>query len=308
MWDWVGGRTSISSSVGLLPMSLQGIDIVSFLSGLSACDDLTRKKNIRLNPSAILSLMWHHATKGRGKKDMVILPYKDRLQLFTKYLQQLIMESLGKEKDRSGAIVNQGISVYGNKGATDQHAYVQQLREGVDNFFVTFIEVLHDRQATSLQVENGITSGDYLSAFLQGTRDALTQSGRETITITIEKLDARSLGALIALYERSVGLYAELINVNAYHQPGVEAGKNMAAGVINLQQKVFAHLRTNAGIPHSVDDLSLICNADPETIFHILEHARANEDSEINRTEGAGPFASRYSFGTRPCVPFSQNR
>jgi len=241
--------------------------------------------------------MWHYATKGLGTKDMVILPYKDRLQLFTKYLQQLIMESLGKEKDRSGAIVNQGISVYGNKGATDQHAYVQQLREGVDNFFVTFIEVLHDRQSTSLQVENGITSGDYLSAFLQGTRDALTQSGRESITITIEKLDARSLGALIALYERSVGLYAELINVNAYHQPGVEAGKKMATGVISLQQTVFAHLRTNAGIPCSVDDLSSVCNADHETIFHILEHARANEDSEIKRTEGTGPFDSRYSFG-----------
>ena len=66
---------------------------------------------------------------------MVILPYKDRLELFAKYLQQLIMESLGKEKDLNGDIVHQGISVYGNKGSTDQHAYVQQLREGVPNFF-----------------------------------------------------------------------------------------------------------------------------------------------------------------------------
>ena len=76
---------------------------------------------------------------------MVILPYKDRLALFSKYLQQLVMESLGKEKDLDGNVVHQGIAVYGNKGSTDQHAYVQQLRDGVPNFFATFIEVERDR-------------------------------------------------------------------------------------------------------------------------------------------------------------------
>ena len=70
-----------------------------------------------------------------------MLPYKDRLMLFSRYLQQLVMESLGKEKDLDGNVVRQGIAVYGNKGSTDQHAYVQQLRDGVLNFFVTFIEV-----------------------------------------------------------------------------------------------------------------------------------------------------------------------
>ncbi len=84
---------------------------------------------------------------------MVILPYKDSLLLFSRYLQQLVMESLGKEKDLDGNIVNQGIAVYGNKGSTDQHAYVQQLREGVLNFFVTFIEVLHDRQGQPVELE-----------------------------------------------------------------------------------------------------------------------------------------------------------
>ena len=108
---------------------------------------------------------------------MVILPYKDRLQLFPKYLQQLIMESLGKERDLNGQIVNQGISVYGNKGSTDQHAYVQQLREGVNNFFVTFIEVLKDREGRSLMLDGKATSGDYLNAFLQGTRRALSEKG-----------------------------------------------------------------------------------------------------------------------------------
>src|SRR5437868_13069731 len=101
---------------------------------------------------------------------MVVLPYKDRLLLFSRYLQQLVMESLGKEKDLSGNVVNQGIAVYGNKGSTDQHAYVQQLREGVNNFFATFIEVLIARGEKSMQVEDGVISGDCLSGFYQGTR------------------------------------------------------------------------------------------------------------------------------------------
>jgi glucose-6-phosphate isomerase len=109
-------------------------------------DERTRRLETHNNPAALLALMWYHATEGKGKKDMVILPYKDRLELFARYLQQLVMESLGKEKDLQGNIVHQGIAVYGNKGSTDQHAYVQQLREGVLNFFVTFIQVLRDRE------------------------------------------------------------------------------------------------------------------------------------------------------------------
>src|SRR5207248_9007650 len=96
--------------------------------------------------------MWFFAGDGRGSKDMVILPYKDRLALFSRYLQQLVMESLGKEKDRDGEIVHQGIAVYGNKGSTDQHAYVQQLRDGVANLFVSLIEVGKDRSTAPIKV------------------------------------------------------------------------------------------------------------------------------------------------------------
>ena len=229
MWDWVGGRTSLMSAVGLVPAALAGIDIDAFLGGAAAMDRLTRKRDARRNPAALLALMWHKVGDGRGTKDMVILPYKDRLLMFGRYLQQLVMESLGKELDRGGATVHQGIAVYGNKGSTDQHAYVQQLREGVPNFFVTFIEVLWDRSGPSAEVEPGVTTGDYLCGFLQGTRRALYENGRESITITIDRITPASVGGLIALYDRAVGLYGELINVNAYHQPGVEAGKKAAA-------------------------------------------------------------------------------
>src|SRR5690606_18690301 len=219
MWDWVGGRTSELAGVGLLPAALQGIDIKSLLDGAAAMDTLTRSRETRNNPAALLASMWFYATNGRGDKDMVILPYKDRLMLFSKYLQQLIMESLGKERDLDGNIVNQGIAVYGNKGSTDQHAYIQQLREGVNNFFVTFIEVLRDQDGEAVAVENDFTSGDFLNGFLLGTRQALHDNGRESITITIDEVTPRSIGMLIALYERAVGFYASLVNINAYHQP-----------------------------------------------------------------------------------------
>jgi glucose-6-phosphate isomerase len=297
MWDWVGGRTSLMSAVGLLPAALQGIDIEELLQGAALCDELTRTKVTKKNPAALLALAWFHATKGSGQKDMVILPYKDRLQLFSKYLQQLIMESLGKEKDLDGKVVNQGISVYGNKGATDQHAYVQQLRDGVNNFFATFIEVLRDRDSISLDVEAGVTTGDYLHAFLQGTRNALAENGRESITITIEKLDARSLGALIALYERAVGFYARLVNVNAYHQPGVEAGKKMAGAVITLRGEVLAYLCAHLGKFCTAEEVAKAIHAESnvETIFKILEHASANPDRNLNKRPGKTAFEATYA-------------
>jgi glucose-6-phosphate isomerase len=206
------------------------------------------------------------------------------------------MESLGKEKDLDGKIVNQGISVFGNKGTTDQHAYVQQLREGVNNFFVTFVEVHRDRNGRSPLVEDGVTSGDFLHAFLQGTRNALSENGRESMTITIELLDPRSLGALIALYERAVGLYAGLVNINAYHQPGVEAGKKMAGVVISLQRDVIAHLRKNADHAFTAEELSRTLGVDADAVFRILEHVSANRDHHIRRTAGQYPVKSRYAY------------
>ena len=97
MWDWVGGRTSELSAVGLVPGLLQGLDMPALLDGAAAMDAATRQHDTSKNPAALLALMWHLATDGKGAKDMVVLPYKDQLLLFSRYLQQLIMESLGKQ-------------------------------------------------------------------------------------------------------------------------------------------------------------------------------------------------------------------
>jgi glucose-6-phosphate isomerase len=297
MYDWVGGRTSVLSAVGLLPATLLGLDITGLLDGAAECDVATRQHDVKTNPAALMALMWYHATGGKGQKDMVVLPYKDRLLLLSRYLQQLVMESLGKEFDRNGTRVLQGLTVYGNKGSTDQHAYVQQLREGVPNFFTVFIRVLEDG-GSSLEVSPGATAGDYLHGFLLGTRAALYENGRESITITIPRVDARSIGALIALFERTVGLYASLIGINAYHQPGVEAGKKAAASVLELQAKVLATL---SEVPRTAADLALAIGSPEatETIFLILEHLAANGRARMVET---GPHSEPvFCHGTVAC-------
>ncbi len=278
MHDWVGGRTSELSAVGLVAAALQGIDIRAMLAGAKEMDSATRSPHIHGNPAALLALSWYFAGNGRGEKDMVVLPYKDSLLLFSRYLQQLVMESLGKEKDLDGHQVFQGIAVYGNKGSTDQHAYVQQLREGVPNFFLTFIEVLGDRQGPSLEVEPGVTTGDYLSGLLQGTRQALYENHRDSITLTIPTVNPRTVGALIALYERAVGLYGFLVNVNAYHQPGVEAGKKAAASILELQKQVVAALQAE-GSSISLEALAEKAGASDqiEAIYKIVRHLAANQ-------------------------------
>ena len=297
MYDWIGGRTSVMSAVGLLPMALEGFDIDSFLAGAAAMDERTRAPDAVENAAMLLALMWYYAGNGKGDKDMVIIPYKDRLALFAKYLQQLVMESLGKEKDLEGKIVHQGIAVYGNKGSTDQHAYVQQLRDGVLNFFVTFIEVDKDRGNSAIEVEDGVTSGDYLHGFLRGTRSALYDSGRESITISIPEVNAFDLGALIALYERAVGFYGSLINVNAYDQPGVEAGKKAATRLLQLQKQVKARMVVGQG--KTAEEIARALDADPEDVFHVLRHLASN-DPHIMVAAGEESSEDRFSLDEEP--------
>jgi glucose-6-phosphate isomerase len=297
MWDWVGGRTSETSAVGLLPAALQGIDATALLAGAAAMDEATRRRETRKNPAALLALGWHAVGGGRGTKAMVVLPYKDRLLLFSRYLQQLVMESIGKERDLEGRVVHQGLTVYGNKGSTDQHAFVQQLRDGAPDFFVTFVRVTKDREGASLEVEPGATSGDFLDGLLLGTRRALYESGRPSLTLSLPDVSPRSLGMLIALYERAVGLYASLIGINAYHQPGVEAGKNAAASILELQRKVVGALRERGARGGTCEELAAAAGApdESETVFHLLERLAANPDRGVSRREGATPFDAVYA-------------
>jgi glucose-6-phosphate isomerase len=227
---------------------------------------------------------------------MVVLPYKDRLELFSKYLQQLVMESLGKAHDLDGQLVNQGICVLGNKGSTDQHSYIQQLRDGLNDFFVTFIEVQKEQVGDPIYTEPDATSGDFLEGFFLGTRAALAESDRESVSITVTEVNAATIGLLIGLFERAVGFYASLINVNAYHQPGVEAGKKAAENVLKIQREILAFLKSHLNQPFTVQEVadSIQKPDQVETIFKLLQHLSANPSRKIKKRAARNPFEARY--------------
>ncbi|MBN2798832.1 MAG: glucose-6-phosphate isomerase [Deltaproteobacteria bacterium] len=279
MWDWVGGRTSVTAAVGLLPAELAGIDTHALLSGAADMDGWTRVQDPLLNPAALLAGAWHLVGGGVGDRNMVVVPYSDRLLLLSRYLQQLVMESLGQRLDRQGREVHQGLSVFGNKGSTDQHAFIQQLRDGRDDFFLLFLQVLEDGVGRSTEVGEGVNAGDFLQGFLLGTRRALREEGRLSATLTVRRVDAYALGGLIALFERAVGLYAELIDINAYHQPGVEAGKKAAAVLLSLSRSLREEV---ARAPGTAAQLAERLGAEPLECWYILERLAATH--RVGRT------------------------
>jgi glucose-6-phosphate isomerase len=279
MWDWIGGRTSELSAVGLLPRALHGIDVDELLAVTRNVDSETRTKNVKVNPSSQFEPAFYVSGNGKGTKNMVVLPYKDRLELFSKYLQQLVMESLGKEElDSDGKIVNQGICVLGNKGSTDQNSHIQQLRDGLNDFFVTFIEVQKYQLGEPVFTEVDATSGDFLEGFFLGTRSALAEKNRESIAITVNDASVFTIRLLIALFERAVGYYASLVKINAYHQPGVEAGKKAAGNVLTIQREIISYLKQNLNQKFSVFQISNAIGqaGEVETVFKIIEHLAAN--------------------------------
>ena len=277
MAESIGGRTSETSIVGHLPAALTGIDFRMFLDGACRMDNWTRNSNVENNPALMLAAAWYLAGNGKGDRNMVIVPYSDRLVLLARYLQQLVMESLGKELDLDGKLVNQGLNVFGNKGGTDAHAFIQQLNDGRDDFFATFIEVMHD--AENIPLDGSRNMGDYLHGFLYGLAAALSNKKRPVITMEISTISPANLGTLIALYERAVAIYAEFIHINAFHQPGVQAYKLAANGMLEIREKLFAELTKTvngtaeemaiaAGMPTAVN-----------TVAGWLNRAAANPES-----------------------------
>ncbi len=262
MADSIGGRTSETLIVGHVPAAFAGIDFARFVAGAKHMDQLTRGADPAQNPACLLAAAWHIAGNGRGDRNMVVVPYSDRLGLMGKYLQQLVMESLGKEKDLDGKVVHQGLTVYGNKGGTDAHAYIQQLNDGRDDFFVTFVELLKD--AACYDMGDGMTMGDYLHGFKAGLGAALASKGRRVSEIVFESADVSSFGMLIALYERAVAIYAELIHINAFHQPGVEAYKKAAKAVNDMNLKLQAWIGSAAGWTGSAADAAKAAGFAPE--------------------------------------------
>jgi glucose-6-phosphate isomerase len=144
-------------------------------------------------------------------------------------------------------------------------------------------------------VDEGVTIGDYLSGFLYGTRSALYDNNRESMTVTVREVNAATVGQLIALFERAVGFYATLVNINAYHQPGVEAGKKAAAGILDLQNRAMRVLESQPGASLTAEEIAQQMGADDdvESVYHILKHLASN--ARIKGGKGA-PSQAMFSI------------
>ncbi|MCD6499477.1 MAG: glucose-6-phosphate isomerase [Deltaproteobacteria bacterium] len=302
IWEWVGGRMSLFSAVGLLPAGLMGMDVDALVHGAARMDQATRSRTLRDNPAAMIAALWYHTVVENGLSQLVVEPYKDRLEPWSRYLQQLIMESLGKAVDRQGKPVHSGFTVYGNKGSTDQHSILQHLSEGPGGFFVEFLHVMRDLYGatwgsggafdTELEVRPDVSSGDCLLALLMGTREALSGKGRPNYSIWLERLDATTLGELVALHERAVGLYASMVDINAYNQPGVEASKKSAGRFLEQQRRALEVLVDQQPNRMTAIEVAKAVgkDGDVESIYLSLRHLAANSTRGVRRQAAARPM------------------
>lgn len=229
----VGGRFSVLSAVGLLPIALAGIDVEQLLAGAARAND-SAGRPFAENPAARAALV-QYLNYRRGRSISVLMPYSSSLKQLTDWFVQLWAESLGKAVDRRGSRVNEGSTPLGALGATDQHSQVQLFNEGPDNKLIAFVRVAQpDRQLLIPRPEPAISELGYLTgrsfselllAEQAATAHALARHGRPNYTIRLERLDAASLGELLQFLMWQTALMGELTNIDTYNQPGVELGK-----------------------------------------------------------------------------------
>ncbi|MEZ5978159.1 MAG: glucose-6-phosphate isomerase [Planctomycetota bacterium] len=233
--DGVGGRFSVLSPVGLVPAALVGIDVAELLSGAAAMDRRCRTEEFDDNPAQVHAAVQHLMHAAKGKPIAVTFAYSHALRLCADWYAQLLAESIGKRQDRDGRDVFRGPTPVRAVGVTDQHSQVQLYVEGPFDKWFTLLAV--DRPERSVPIPlayedlegvaylGGRDLGELFQAERDGTRIALTEAGRPNATLALERVDAASVGALFQMLEVSVALMGEHYGVDAFDQPGVEAGK-----------------------------------------------------------------------------------
>lgn len=231
----VGGRFSQLSPVGLLPAAVLGIDIDKLLSGANEMQKRCLNPDLWSNPALITAALQYISMK-KGKNISVMMPYSDGLRYVADWYCQLWGESLGKSADRKGRIVNCGQTPVKALGATDQHSQIQLYTEGPFDKVVTFINV--EKFNTKLEIPSGCedfpdvnflcghTMNELMEKEFLATRYALTKNKRSNYTITLSEIDEHNFGGLLQLFMLQTALCGEMLDIDAFNQPGVEEGKN----------------------------------------------------------------------------------
>ncbi len=243
IWPWVGGRYSIASAMSLAPTLAFGFDVFTeFLAGMRSVDQQMQNTAPENNATLILGLVdvFNFAT-GRYLSQ-AILPYSSALRLLPNYLQQLIMESNGKSVRQDGSTIETSTSpvIWGGVGTNSQHAFMQMLHQGtqaVPSEFIGFAaidnvdEASHDALIANMFAQSKALAFGLTKDEIKTGKDAshrLMPGNRPSTTLIAKTLDARTLGALIAMYEHRVFVFGVITQINSFDQWGVELGKTLS--------------------------------------------------------------------------------
>ncbi len=232
----VGGRFSVLSPVGLLPLALAGIDVRSLLGGAATADARSQGADPARNPALLLACLLHLLHRDRGVTQAVMMPYAPALRAMGDWFRQLLAESLGKRTPAGG---EEGMTPLTAVGTTDQHSLLQLLMEGPRDKLVLFLRVEDHGEELAIPADAGLPDlawmagrgyGELLNAAQTATSAALAGAGRASVTIGLPALTSYALGQLIWQLEVTVAALGSLWGVDPFDQPGVEEGKkNLAA-------------------------------------------------------------------------------
>lgn len=226
----VGGRFSVLTPVGLLSAALTGVDIVELLAGARAMKARCKTSSLKDNPAAAYAAI-QYLYYQKNVRLSVLMPYSQSLWGVADWYRQLWAESLGKRVDRTGKVVYAGPTPIKALGVTDQHSQAQLYMEGPYDKVIAFLSVEDFGQTVKIPVVDknhylsNRTLNELLKAEEQGTRGALTKAERPNLTISVSEISAFTLGELFFFFEMATAYMGELMNINAFDQPGVELAK-----------------------------------------------------------------------------------
>jgi len=232
--DGVGGRFSVLCPVGLLSAAVLNIDIDALFAGAKEMDEACTKADLRENPAYMYALLYC-AAMDMGANISVMMPYADGLLNMAEWYAQLWAESLGKRYGNDGSIVNKGQTPVRALGVTDQHSQIQLYTEGPFDKVIAFIDV--EKFHTELKIPQapidmmdaaylqGQTVNKLIASEMRATEYAVCQAGKMNMRITLPEMDAHEIGALFFFLEMATAAAGEFLEIDAFDQPGVEAGK-----------------------------------------------------------------------------------
>jgi glucose-6-phosphate isomerase len=238
--ETVGGRFSVLSTVGLLSAAVAGIPISKLLQGAQAMDKACQSADPQKNP-ALLSAALHYLAYQKGRPISVLMPYAQGLKEIADWYAQLCAESLGKAKNRKGQAIYSGLTPVKALGVTDQHSQLQLYQEGPQDKVVTFITVENFKRplripdaykGKDIDYLSGHTFQELIHAEQKATELSLTKASRPNATIRLSSVTPQTIGMLLHYFQMQTAYAGELFDIDAFNQPGVEAGKKLAYGML----------------------------------------------------------------------------